>query len=162
MLGIFELCILSIFLIIVFVIVLIFLAMRKIKGGEFQHGDVNIILSYLAFHLQNRGWTPKIDPIKGKITVEKDSIVATDIYFYAQPDGRIEIYHGVNAAAVGWILVIVFIFFAALVGLIVAVVLHVMSRNFAKKEVIPFIMKYGLAPPPTLYPQYPEYFQPPL
>jgi hypothetical protein len=61
----------------------------------------------------------------------------------------------------GWVLVIILIFMTSLGGVIAAVVLHVMSRNFAKNEVIPFILNYGMAPPPFQYPQYPGYFPQP-
>ena len=159
--DIFELCIISIVLIIAVVVVFAIMAMRKIKGGEFEHGDMNVLFTNLAFHLQARGWNPKIDPQKGKITVEKDSMVATDIFFRTEPGGKIGIYHGANAAAVGWVVVIILILATSLVGLIAAVVLHVMSRNFAKNEVIPFVLNYGMAPPSFQLPQFPGYFPPP-
>ncbi|UCG70253.1 MAG: hypothetical protein JSV09_04350 [Thermoplasmata archaeon] len=162
MIGMMELCILSIVLIVIVLFLLIILAIQKIKGGELPEGDVNLLIPQFAFHMQYRGWRPKVDPIRGKITVEKDSLIATDIYFQQQPDGRIDILHGVNAGVIGWVLVIVLVLTTSLGGLIFAIILHVLSRKFAKEEVIPLIMHYSMYPSQPHPPLYPVHSQKPL
>jgi hypothetical protein len=149
-----ELCIISSIFIIVVLIALLVLASRKVKGGELPEENLNLLLSNLAFHMQNRTWQPKVDPYKGKITVAKDSFISTDIHFVQKSNGRIEMFHSPNAAVFGWVLVIVLIFVFSLAAIALAIILHVMSRNFAKNEVIPFIIHVNTYYPP-MHPNYP-------
>ncbi|MEE9152005.1 MAG: hypothetical protein V3U20_09270 [Thermoplasmata archaeon] len=140
---------------IIFLVILILLAVfisRKVKGGELPKGDVNQLLPNIDYMMRFRGWQTKVYPYKGKITVTKDSIIATDIHLIQQPDGRIDILHATNAGITGWVLIIILIFVVSIVGLILAIILHINSRKFAKEEVIPMIVYHMYGPAPSQYP----------
>lgn len=148
---------LIIFFLIMFIIVLIWLAIflsRKIKEGELPEGDMNLLIPHIDHLMRIRGWETKVNPYAGKITVIKDSVIATDIHLRQQPNGRIDIRHASNAGTLGWVLLIVLLFIFIIAGLIFAVILHVYSRKFAREDVIPMIMLYPYGPIPPPYPSH--------
>ncbi len=145
---------------IIIVVALIVFLSRKIKEAEIVGGDMSQILPHIDYMMRLRGWQTKVNPYKGKITVSKDSIIATDIFLRQLPDGRIEILHGANTGTIGWVLIIILIFFGFIIGVFVAIILHVFSRKFAKEDVIPTIIShpYGAAPPPYSLPFPPQVY----
>ncbi len=150
----FNVCLLTLVVMVGVLVALVFLAIRKIKVGEIPQSDLNQLMPHLDWAFRSRGWQTSWNPHSGKMTITKDSFVATDIYFRAGPNGNMEIKNGVNAGALGWALVILFVLFTyGIVGIILAIILHVMSRNFAKNDVVPLIMYVQSNPP--VYPQYP-------
>jgi uncharacterized ion transporter superfamily protein YfcC len=151
-------CFLILVVMIGALIALVYVAVRKVKVGEISQADMNQLMPHLDYAFRMRGWQSKWNPNSGKMTVTKDSLVASDIYFRRGPNGKTEILSGVNAGAIGWVLVIVFMFVSGgLIGIVLAIVLHVMSRNFSQNDLVPVIM-YVHSNPPV----YPQYQQPPI
>jgi ABC-type phosphate/phosphonate transport system permease subunit len=153
-----NLCLLFIVAIIAILIALVYMALRKIKLGSLSQGNVQQLMPQMA-----RGWQTNWVPHKGKMTVVKDSFVATDIYLKNDVHGNMEILNGANAGTIGWVLVVILILFGGgFIGIILAIVLHVMSRNFAKKEIVPMISYIHTNPVPIPpYPAYPQYYPEP-
>jgi hypothetical protein len=122
------------------------LAARTIRAGELPPMDKNQLMWNVENLMRSRRWNTQAVYSKGKITVSKDPFVAANIYFKKLPSGKIEVRTGVNAGTWGWVMVVLFM--AAFGGIVLALILHFMSRGFAKKEVIPRIFDhhktYGL------------------
>ena len=133
------------------------LASRKLIGGELPSGNIAQMLGQIDYQMRMRGWETKVYPDKGKITISKDALIGTSIHLRRRSDNMIEILHSPYTSLVGWALfaaVFLFMIFCGILGIIAligAVVLHVLSRNFATQEVIPMIM-YSYHGPPPIYP----------
>jgi hypothetical protein len=160
-------CISSIIIIIVLYIVIGYFASRKLIGGELPDGNIPQILGQIDYHARIRGWDSKMYPDREKVTITKDLLIGTSIYLKRRLDGMIEILHTPYTGPIGWILfgaVFLFMLFCGILGFVAiigAVILHVMSRNFATQEVIPMIM-YAHHSPQPLYPMPPSYHPPPV
>lgn len=145
-----------IIIITVFIVIGVF-ASRKLIGGELPAGNIAQMLGRIDYQMRMRGWNTKVYPDKGKITISKDALIGTNIYLRRRPDTKMEILHSPYTGPVGWVIfsaVFLFMFFCGVLGFIAiigAVVLHVLSRNFATHEVIPMIM-FSYHGPPPLYP----------
>jgi len=133
----------SIVVVLIILIVMAVFASRKIKGCELPETDLIFLIPHIDFLLLSRGWRTNVYFYKGKITVSKDSIVATDIYIRKSTEGKIEILYGSNAGTAGWVLLIVLVLFIGFIAAVVAIILHVYSRKFAIEEIIPMIMYYS-------------------
>ena len=133
------------------------LASRKLIGGELPSGNIAQMLGQIDYQMRMRGWETRVYPDKEKITITKDLLIGTSIHLRRRPDSMIEVLHTPYTGPVGWIVfaaVFLFMFFCGVLGvfaIIGAVVLHVLSRNFATNEVIPMIM-FSYHGPPPLYP----------
>jgi hypothetical protein len=153
-----NMCLLILVVMVGALVALVYVAVRKVKVGEISQADVNQLMPNLDYAFRMRGWQSKWNANNGKMTVTKDSLVASDIYFRVGASGNTEILSGVNAGTIGWVLVIVFMFISGgLIGIVLAIVLHIMSRNFAQNDLVPVIMYVHSNPP--VYPQYrhPQY-----
>jgi hypothetical protein len=116
------------------------MAFRTIRWGELPSMNRKRLIWNVENLLRSWRWNTQAIYSKGKITVSRDPFVAANVYFKKLPSGKIEVRTGVNAGTWGWVLVILFA--ATGVGIVLALVLHFMSRGFAKKEVIPRILDY--------------------
>jgi hypothetical protein len=158
-----NMCFLILVVMVGILVALVYVAVRKVKVGEISEVDRNVLMPHLNYAFRIRGWQPKWDPNSGKMTVTRDSLVASDIYFRRNQNGNTDMLSGVNAGTIGWVLVIIFVLFTyGIVGIILAIVLHIMSRNFAQNDLVPLILYVHSNPP--VYPQYqqspPQYGEP--
>jgi hypothetical protein len=160
-------CISIVIIIIAVYIIVGFFASRKLIGGELPAGNIPELLGKIDYQMRMRGWDSKMYPDKEKITISKDFLIGTSLYLRRRPDNMIEILHTPYTGPIGWILfaaVFLFMFFCGILGvfaIIGAIVLHVMSRNFATQEVIPMIV-HGYHSPPPLYPMPAVSYPPPV
>jgi len=85
-----------------------------------------------------RGWQATVHPQAGKVSITKDSLIGTDMYFVQRHDGKIAMLYTRAAGALGWVRVILLmgtIFGSLLVGWY----LHIASGRFAREEIVPMI-----------------------
>jgi hypothetical protein len=75
-----------------------------------------------------------------------------DVFLKRAPRGGIEVLYSTNIGTMGWAVIVVAsictVFFG---GIIFAIYIHGLSRDFARKEVVPMIMAYPLGRLPPDY-----------
>ena len=100
--------------------------------------DMNQLYYNIDMQSKMRGWSTSINLYSGKVTITKDSLIGTEMFFAQLPDGRILMSYTPSSGAIGWILVILLI--GTVFGsLAIGIWLHVASGKFTREEVIPMI-----------------------
>jgi hypothetical protein len=135
---------LAILLVILFIVILIAALCAGKKIGELEGGDVEKHLQQVDHLMRSRGWTTNLSARKGKMKIKKDSLVAAIIRLKQNKKGTIDLIYSPSTTVLGWILVL----FLGGIGLIIAIILHVMSSSFARNEVLPMIRYYPLGTGP--------------
>jgi hypothetical protein len=144
-----ECLIIFIILFIAIVTVIIFVVERKILLAIIPPVDINYALQQIDYHMRMHRWQTSMDYSRHRIKVSRSSLVASDIILRHREDSSIEVLGGSNAGDVGWILVIICALITGGVGLVLALVLHYLSRKFAKVDILS-VLYYNFTPTPML------------
>lgn len=147
MLETWGICVLTTALGVVVLGVLVYLCMRKIRVADLPPQDIGALSEQIVYLMRTRGYIATLEK-EGRIDVEKGSWVATILFLRQLPDGRIEILYRAATTLVSWVVLLVLLFTVQIAGLVVAIVLHIMSKNFTIEEVIPDIVRFCSQPQP--------------
>lgn len=135
-------------------ITLIYFASQEVKGGGVITGwKENALAPHIDNLMHVRGWQTIKDHEKKKISVYRDSLTATNIIIKPVSNEKIELYYSTKLGIVGWLVMILLTIFMPILVVGIGPLLHINSRDFAQKEVIPMIMINSQFGPPPQFPQ---------
>jgi hypothetical protein len=136
----FELCFIVGLIVFVGFLLLIYFMNQKKFLVILPHDNPIILLEKMDFLFRSHGLQTKMNSQAQVIKVSKSTIVAADIFIKEDQNGNIEAVSGSTTTDIGWYIVIGLLFLTSGIGfLIFIIIIHVLSRNFAKDEIKPLL-----------------------
>lgn len=163
----FDICSMFVLILIGIVVsaaVIISYLSRRISEGVVRDVDIEQLKTALIYNVQVRGWNPGKGFEGETLTVRRGDLTASKIHLVRISKNEVEILHAPTASDIGWVLVILLAM--SIIGLLIAVYLHISSRDFAKKELVPLtiwtvkMLKERPSQPNYYMPPYPQHSPP--
>ena len=126
---------------------------RNISGPNYPPVNLNLLFRNIDYEMHRQGWVTKPNFTDSEVIIQKNSLVATKLIFSIDNKEEVGTWFAVVATKIGWIIILILCFLGGYGTIPFAIYLHIKSRKFAKREVIPAILRRDLRgphiPPPV-------------
>ena len=120
---------------------------HNISGPNYPPVNLNLLFHSIDHEMHRQGWVTRPNFTGSEVIIQKNSIVATKLIFTTDSKGEIGTWFAVVATKIGWVIILILCFLGGYGTIPFAIYLHIKSRKFAKKDVIPAMMREKLTAP---------------